>query len=290
MRAVRPDIIFHLAAESHVDRSIDRPADFIRTNVLGTFSMLEAALALWSSYRRPKRENFRFVHVSTDEVFGSLKKKGQTFTLASPYDPSSPYSASKAGSDHLVRAWGRTFGLPVIVTNCSNNFGPYQHPEKFIPTIIRHVLGGSDIPVYGEGQHMRDWLFVEDHVDGLLRAAEAGTPGDTYLFGTAAAIRNDALCRLVCAAIDAKQPAKDGKRSASRIVYVKDRPGHDLRYAIDPAQTRRSLGWAAATPLEKGLARTVDWYLHHPDWFSRDRSQLKRLGLARKGATRGRTQ
>jgi dTDP-glucose 4,6-dehydratase len=283
---IEPDVVFHLAAESHVDRSIDEPADFVLTNLVGTFVLLEASLAAWLSYERSKKESFRFVHVSTDEVFGQLGPEG-FFTERTAYDPSSPYSASKAGGDHLVRAWNRTYRLPVIVTNCSNNFGPFQHPEKFIPTIIHNALSGSDIPIYGKGQHIRDWIFVEDHVDGLFKAADAGVPGATYLFGGGAALRNDELCRLVCAALDAARPAKGGKKYKDQITFVEDRPGHDLRYAIDSAASNTVLGWSAVISLERGLERTVEWYLRHPDWFARDTAQLKRLGLARKVVNEG---
>ena len=262
----KPDTIFHLAAESHVDRSIDSPSDFIQTNLVGTFALLEGAREAWHTYAPEKKSRFRFIHVSTDEVFGQLGPDG-SFREDSPYDPSSPYSASKAGSDHLARAWLRTYGLPVIVTNCSNNYGPYQHAEKLIPSIIRSALAGIPIPIYGRGKNVRDWIYVGDHVDGLIKAADAGAPGATYLFGSGAEQNNDALCGMVCEALDAAFPANDGRRYIEQIRHVEDRPGHDFRYAIDPARTCAALGWKADTSLNEGLRRTVDWYLCHPKWL-----------------------
>ncbi|HEX7776648.1 MAG TPA: dTDP-glucose 4,6-dehydratase [Parvibaculum sp.] len=279
----QPDFVFHLAAESHVDRSIDDPAAFVTTNLVGTFEMLEAAFAAWSRYDEAKKTGFRFIHVSTDEVFGALGPTG-VFDETTSYDPSSPYSASKAGSDHLARAWHRTYGLPVTVTNCSNNYGPFQHAEKFIPTVIRSALAGGKIPVYGTGQNVRDWIFVEDHVEGLLKAAEAGTPGETYLFGGGSERCNDDLCRLICNLLDELQPCTSGKAYADRISHVEDRPSHDFRYAIDSSSTRKALGWKAGTSLEEGLRATVRWYLAHPEAFMRDEGELARLGLARSSA------
>ncbi len=275
----QPDFVFHLAAESHVDRSIDEPAAFITTNLVGTFEMLEAMLAAWTRYDGAKKSAFRFIQVSTDEVFGTLGPTG-AFDETTAYDPSSPYSASKAGSDHLARAWYRTYGLPVIVTNCSNNYGPFQHAEKFIPTVIRSALSGGDIPVYGTGENIRDWIFVGDHVEGLLKAAETGAPGKTYLFGGRAERRNDELCRLICGILDQMRPRATGIHS-DRITYVQDRPSHDFRYAIDPMKTQNALGWRANTSLDDGLRTTIGWYLDHPEAFTREAHELGRFGLSR---------
>jgi dTDP-glucose 4,6-dehydratase len=283
MSDIQPDFVFHLAAESHVDRSIDDPSAFITTNLVGTFEVLEAALAAWSRYDDGKKANFRFVHVSTDEVFGTLGQTG-IFDETTAYDPSSPYAASKAGSDHLARAWCRTYGLPVIVTNCSNNYGPFQHAEKFIPTVIRSVLAGDRIPVYGAGRNVRDWIYVEDHVEGLLDAAETGLPGETYLFGGRVERCNDDLCRMICTLLDGLHPCASGNSHADRITYVQDRPNHDFRYAIDPTATEAALGWRARTSIDDGLRATVYWYLDHPEAFMRDAEELGRLGLARTSA------
>ncbi len=258
----RPDAIMHLAAESHVDRSIDGPAAFIETNILGTYTMLEAARAYWATIGRP--ESFRFHHISTDEVFGSLGPTGR-FTEDTPYDPRSPYSASKASSDHLVRAWHETYGLPVVLTNCSNNYGPYHFPEKLIPVVILKALSGAPIPIYGKGDNIRDWLFVEDHAEALLLVVQKGTVGRSYNIGGENEATNLDLVTRICAILDAKRP---GNRPYSeQIAFVADRPGHDRRYAIDPTRIREELGWRPSVTLDEGLERTVQWFLDHEDWW-----------------------
>ena len=262
----QPDVIAHLAAESHVDRSIDGPAAFIETNIVGTFSMLEQALDYWRGLDATRQEAFRFHHISTDEVFGSLGDEGQ-FTETTPYDPRSPYSASKAASDHLVRAWGHTFGLPVLVTNCSNNYGPYHFPEKLIPLVIIRALGGSELPVYGDGGNVRDWLFVEDHARALAAVFETGQPGETYNVGGNSERTNLDVVRAICAALDERQPRADGLSYAEQIRFVPDRPGHDRRYAIDARKIRDELGWEPQVSFDEGIRRTVDWYLHRRDWW-----------------------
>jgi dTDP-glucose 4,6-dehydratase len=262
----QPDVIAHLAAESHVDRSIDGPADFIETNIVGTFSMLEQALDYWRGLEPERQKSFRFHHISTDEVFGSLGQDGY-FTEDTSYDPRSPYSASKAASDHLVRAWGHTFGLPVLLTNCSNNYGPYHFPEKLIPLVIIRALGGQDLPVYGDGSNVRDWLFVEDHARALAMVFEKGRPGETYNVGGNSERTNIEVVRTVCAALDARRPRSDGLNYAEQIRFVPDRPGHDQRYAIDASKIRTELGWEPQVTFEDGIARTVDWYLERPDWW-----------------------
>jgi dTDP-glucose 4,6-dehydratase len=271
-----PDSVLHLAAESHVDRSIDEPEGFVATNVRGTFVLLEAALRHWSQLRGARRENFRFVQVSTDEVFGSLGQEG-SFNASSRYAPNSPYAASKAAADHFARAWHQTYGVPVIVTNCSNNYGPRQHAEKLIPTVIRHALAGASIPVYGTGANVRDWLYVEDHVNGLLAALQCGRPGQTYLFGGRCELRNRDLADTICALLDVRRARHDGKPYAKQIASVMDRPGHDLRYAVDPSHAESVLGWKAREQLETGLAKTIAWYLANPDWLIPVK-QLGRLG------------
>ncbi|WP_375687120.1 dTDP-glucose 4,6-dehydratase [Pseudooceanicola sp. LIPI14-2-Ac024] len=259
----QPDAVMHLAAESHVDRSIDGPADFIETNVLGTFHMLEAARSYWQAKGRP--EGFRFHHISTDEVFGSLGDEGQ-FTEETPYDPRSPYSASKASSDHLVRAWHETYGLPVVLTNCSNNYGPFHFPEKLIPVVILKALAGEEIPVYGKGENVRDWLYVEDHADALLLVLEKGALGRSYNIGGENERRNIDLVRTICTILDAKRPKAQGAY-ADQITFVSDRPGHDLRYAIDPTRIREELGWRPSVTVEEGLEKTVQWYLDNERWW-----------------------
>ncbi len=274
----RPDWIMHLAAESHVDRSIDGPGAFVQTNVIGTFNMLEAARAYWVREGRP--DSFRFHHISTDEVFGSLGDTGQ-FTETTPYDPRSPYSASKAGSDHLVRAWAETYGLPVVLTNCSNNYGPYHFPEKLVPVVILKALAGQPIPVYGDGGNVRDWLFVEDHADALLLVVEKGRLGRSYNIGGENEARNIDLVRTICAHMDELHP--QGAPHADLITFVTDRPGHDRRYAIDPSRIRDELGWRPSVTVEQGLRRTVEWYLANRDWWQplRDRDGVgQRLGVA----------
>lgn len=266
-----PDAVMHLAAESHVDRSIDGPADFIETNITGTFNMLEAARAHWT--RQGKPETFRFQHISTDEVFGSLGPEGQ-FTEHTPYDPRSPYSASKAASDHLVRAWAETYGLPTVLTNCSNNYGPYHFPEKLIPVAILNALHGKPIPVYGTGENIRDWLYVEDHADALLLVLEKGTLNRSYNIGGENERRNIDLVRTICALLDEMAPK--ATPYSDQITFVTDRPGHDARYAIDPSRIRDELGWRPSVTVEEGLRRTVRWYLDNQDWW---RPLLNRQGV-----------
>ena len=266
-----PDAVMHLAAESHVDRSIDGPADFIETNITGTFNMLEAARAHWT--RQGKPETFRFHHISTDEVFGSLGAEGQ-FTEHTPYDPRSPYSASKAASDHLVRAWAETYGLPTVLTNCSNNYGPYHFPEKLIPVVILNALHGKPIPVYGTGENVRDWLYVEDHADALLLVLEKGQLGRSYNIGGENERRNIDLVWTICALLDEMAPKPTPY--ADQITFVTDRPGHDARYAIDPSRIRDELGWRPSVTVEEGLRRTVRWYLDNESWW---RPLLDRKGV-----------
>jgi dTDP-glucose 4,6-dehydratase len=278
IRAFRPTGLIHLAAESHVDRSIDTPADFLRTNILGTYTLLEAVrayLAAESSYRD---DSFRFVLVSTDEVYGSLGTTGH-FTEATAYAPNSPYSASKAAADHLGRAWYKTYGTPVIVTNCSNNYGPFQHTEKLIPTVIRNALNLRPIPIYGTGANVRDWLFVDDHVRGLVAALERGRLGEKYNFGGEAEISNLDLAQTLCALLDERQPRPDGKLYGDLISFVPDRPGHDFRYAINSDKSVRDLGWKRQETSASGLAITVDWYLANRDWLEA-KPDDGRLGLA----------
>ena len=269
-----PDAVMHLAAESHVDRSIDGPADFIETNITGTFNLLEAARAQWT--RRGKPDSFRFHHISTDEVFGSLGPEGR-FTETTPYDPRSPYSASKAASDHLVRAWAETYGLPVVLTNCSNNYGPYHFPEKLIPVAILNAVHGKPIPVYGTGENIRDWLYVEDHADALLLVLEKGAPGRSYNIGGENEWRNIDLVRTICALLD--EMARKGTPYADQITFVTDRPGHDARYAIDPSRIREELGWRPSVTVEQGLRRTVRWYLDNEAWW---RPLLDRQGVGQR--------
>ena len=266
-----PDAVMHLAAESHVDRSIDGPADFIQTNITGTFNLLEAARAFWTG--RGKPAGFRFHHISTDEVFGSLGPTGQ-FTEDTPYDPRSPYSASKAASDHLVRAWGETYGLPVVLTNCSNNYGPYHFPEKLIPVAILNALHGRPIPVYGTCENIRDWLYVEDHAEALLLVLEQGKLGRSYNIGGENERRNIDLVRTICALLDEMAPKPTPY--VDQITFVTDRPGHDARYAIDPSRIRDELGWRPSVTVEEGLRRTVRWYLDNEAWW---RPLLERAGL-----------
>ena len=274
----RPEKVMHLAAESHVDRSIDGPGDFIETNITGTFNLLEAARAYWQSEGRPAA--FRFHHISTDEVFGSLGADGQ-FTETTPYDPRSPYSASKAASDHLVRAWHETYGLPVVLTNCSNNYGPYHFPEKLIPVAILNALHGKPIPVYGKGENVRDWLYVEDHADALLAVLERGDIGRSYNIGGENERRNIDLVRTICALMDEMHPA--GAPHDRLITFVTDRPGHDARYAIDPSRIRDELGWRPSVTVEEGLRRTVRWYLDNESWW---RPLLERQGVGQRLGTK----
>ncbi|MTH80338.1 dTDP-glucose 4,6-dehydratase [Paracoccus aestuariivivens] len=258
----KPDAIMHLAAESHVDRSIDGPGDFIETNITGTYNLLEAARAYWAGQGKP--ESFRFHHISTDEVFGSLGDEGQ-FTEDTPYDPRSPYSASKAASDHLVRAWHETYGLPVVLTNCSNNYGPFHFPEKLVPVVILNALHGRPIPVYGDGGNVRDWLFVEDHADALLLVLEKGELGRSYNIGGENEAKNIDLVRTICAHMDELRP--QNAPHDKLITFVTDRPGHDRRYAIDPTRIRTELGWRPSVTVEEGLRQTVEWYLANEAWW-----------------------
>ena len=266
-RREEPDAVLHLAAESHVDRSIDGPAAFVTTNVVGTFTVLEEALRHWRQLSPARRRDFRLVHVSTDEVFGSLGEEGR-FTETTPYAPSSPYSASKAGSDHLARAWQRTYGLPVIVTNCSNNYGPYQFPEKLIPLMILKALAGESLPVYGRGENVRDWLFVEDHARALRAVVADGVPGETYNIGGDCERRNIDVVRAICAVLDELRPDPRGSRERL-IEFTTDRPGHDFRYAIDATKVRRELGWTPTETFDTGIRKTVAWYLANPGWTER---------------------
>lgn len=277
----QPDVVAHLAAESHVDRSIEGPRAFVETNVVGTFTMLQQALTYWQGLPSDRKSAFRFHHISTDEVFGSLGEQG-LFREDTPYDPRSPYSASKAGSDHLVRAWGHTYGLPILLTNCSNNYGPYHFPEKLIPLIIIRALAGENLPVYGDGGNVRDWLFVEDHARALRAVFERGVPGESYNVGGNAERRNIEVVEAICAALDKLRPLPDGKRYASQITFVSDRPGHDRRYAIDAGKIRRELGWEPTVTFEAGIEATVRWYLERPDWWKplvAARYSTERLGL-----------
>ena len=262
LAAHQPDAVMHLAAESHVDRSIDGPGDFIETNITGTYNMLEVARSYWVAQGKP--EAFRFHHISTDEVYGSLGAEG-LFTEDTPYDPRSPYSASKASSDHLVRAWHETYGLPVVLTNCSNNYGPFHFPEKLVPVVILNALAGKPIPVYGQGLNVRDWLYVEDHADALLLVLEKGALGRSYNIGGENEARNIDLVKTICSILDQKRP-KDAPY-ADQITFVQDRAGHDLRYAIDPSRIRDELGWRPSVTVEEGLERTVQWYLDNEDWW-----------------------
>lgn len=276
----QPQVIAHLAAESHVDRSIDGPAAFVQTNLVGTFVVLNQALSYWRGLDDTDKAAFRFHHISTDEVFGSLGDEG-FFTEATPYDPRSPYSASKAGSDHLVRAWGHTYGLPVLVTNCSNNYGPYHFPEKLIPLIIIRALNGEPLPVYGDGANVRDWLFVEDHASALQVVFEKGAPGQTYNVGSNAERKNIEVVRAICVILDRLRPRTDGHSYAKQITFVTDRPGHDHRYAIDATKIRTELGWAPSVTFEEGVERTVAWYLSNEGWWRAildERYTTERLG------------
>lgn len=270
MRAVfatyRPDAIMHLAAESHVDRSIDGPADFIQTNVVGTFTLLEEARRYWSALAPAKQQLFRFHHVSTDEVFGALEHGDPAFTEDTRYDPRSPYSASKAASDHLVRAWFHTYGLPIIVSNTTNNYGPWQFPEKLIPLVTLNALEGKPLPVYGDGSNQRDWLFVDDHAEALVRVVERGTPGATYAIGARQPRSNLDVVRAICAHLDRRIPDSLGPRERL-IKFVTDRPGHDFRYEIDPSRSEAALAWQAPHDFASGLARTIDWYLDNRTWW-----------------------
>jgi dTDP-glucose 4,6-dehydratase len=279
MRTHRPDAVMHLAAESHVDRSIDGPGTFIDTNVMGTFHLLEAARAFWDGAGRP--DTFRFHHISTDEVFGSLGPEG-LFTETTPYDPRSPYSASKASSDHLVRAWAETYGLPVVLTNCSNNYGPFHFPEKLVPVIILNALAGKALPIYGDGSNIRDWLYVEDHADALLLVVQQGAVGRSYNIGGENERTNLELVTTLCEILDEVRPKASGSY-ADQITFVTDRPGHDARYAIDPSRIRNELGWRPSVTVEQGLKLTVQWYLDNEAWW---RALQNRAGVGERLGTK----
>ena len=279
----RPQAIVNFAAESHVDRSIDGPAAFVQTNVVGTLALLECVRDYWRELETPEKAAFRFLHVSTDEVYGSLGDTG-AFTEETAYAPNSPYSASKAASDHLVRAFHHTYGLPVVTTNCSNNYGPYQFPEKLIPLIIQKALAGESLPVYGDGKNVRDWLYVADHCSAIRRVLEGGRIGETYNVGGDAERENIEVVHAICGLLDSRRPLADGRTRESLITYVKDRPGHDRRYAIDAGKLKRELGWAPTLGFEEGIAQTVDWYLDNDAWVKRvlDGSyRMERIGRGR---------
>ncbi|UWX04414.1 dTDP-glucose 4,6-dehydratase [Pseudoxanthomonas sp. NC8] len=278
----RPDAVVNFAAESHVDRSIDGPAAFVQTNVVGTLGLLEAVRDHWKGLEGTAKEAFRFLHVSTDEVYGTLGETGK-FTETTPYAPNSPYSASKAASDHLVRAFHHTYGLPVLTTNCSNNYGPYHFPEKLIPLVIAKALAGEPLPVYGDGRQVRDWLFVADHCEAIRTVLAKGRVGETYNVGGNSEKQNIEVVQAICALLDQRRPREDGRPRSSQITYVADRPGHDRRYAIDASKLKDELGWEPSHTFEQGIAYTVDWYLEHQDWVKRvlDGSyRLERIGVA----------
>lgn len=278
----QPNAIMHLAAESHVDRSIDGPAAFIQTNIVGTYTLLEAARKYWVNLDKNAKQNFRFHHISTDEVYGDLEGTTDLFTETTSYAPSSPYSASKASSDHLVRAWHRTYGLPVIVTNCSNNYGPYHFPEKLIPLVILNALDAKPLPVYGNGQQIRDWLFVEDHARALYKVVTEGVVGETYNIGGHNEKQNIEVVRTICKILDELKPQVGGQLYESLITFVKDRPGHDLRYAIDATKIKNELGWTPTETFETGIRKTVEWYLNNLEWCRRVQDgsyQRERLGV-----------
>ncbi len=264
----QPRAVLHFAAESHVDRSIHGPMDFIQTNVVGTFQLLESVRAYWQTLPPAQHDAFRFLHVSTDEVYGSLAPDAPAFTETHPYEPNSPYSASKAASDHLVRAWHHTYGLPVLTTNCSNNYGPYHFPEKLIPLVIHNALAGKPLPIYGDGMQVRDWLYVQDHCRAIQRVLEAGRLGETYNVGGWNEKPNIEVVRTLCALLDELQPRADGQSYANQITFVKDRAGHDRRYAIDARKIEQELGWRPQETFESGLRKTVQWYLAHGDWVA----------------------
>jgi len=277
----KPDVIINFAAESHVDRSIDGPSDFIRTNISGTYTLLQKSLRYYQSLTKEDQKSFRFHHISTDEVFGSLDNDG-IFTEETPYDPSSPYSASKASSDHLVRAWHRTYGLPIIISNCSNNYGPYQFPEKLIPLMILNCLQEKPLPVYGTGENIRDWLFVDDHCDAIHTIIEKGEIGETYNVGGNNEIKNIDIVKTICNLLDNIRPSENLKSYQELITFVKDRPGHDLRYAIDSSKLQNKLGWSPKETFETGIRKTIDWYLDNKTWWQEIQNntyQQERLGV-----------
>jgi len=280
----QPDVVMHLAAESHVDRSIDGPSDFIQTNIIGTYNLLEVARSYWAGLNNSKKENFRFHHISTDEVFGDLEGTDDLFTEKTAYAPSSPYSASKASSDHLVRAWQRTYGLPTIITNCSNNYGPYHFPEKLIPLMILNALEGKELPVYGKGNQVRDWLYVEDHARALIKVVSEGVVGETYNIGGHNEKQNIEVVQTLCELLEELAPNKPNgiNEYSDLITFVKDRPGHDVRYAIDASKIENELGWSPQETFETGLRKTVIWYLNNQKWWQRVQDgsyQRQRLGI-----------
>ena len=277
----KPDVVVNFAAESHVDRSIDGPSDFIRTNISGTYTLLQKSLRYYQSLTKEDQKSFRFHHISTDEVFGSLDNDG-IFTEETPYDPSSPYSASKASSDHLVRAWHRTYGLPIIISNCSNNYGPYQFPEKLIPLMILNCLQEKPLPVYGTGENIRDWLFVDDHCDAIHTIIEKGEIGETYNVGGNNEIKNIDIVKTICNLLDNIRPSENLKSYQELITFVKDRPGHDFRYAIDSSKLQNKLGWSPKETFETGIRKTIDWYLDNKTWWQEIQNntyQQERLGV-----------
>lgn len=278
----QPDLIMHLAAESHVDRSIDGPAEFINTNIVGTYTLLEASRKYWQSLSQHKKSRFKFHHISTDEVYGDLEGTTDLFTESTPYAPSSPYSASKASSDHLVRAWYRTYGLPIVITNCSNNYGPYHFPEKLIPLVILNALDGKALPIYGKGNQIRDWLYVEDHAKALYKVVMEGTIGETYNIGGHNEKQNIEVVKTICHILDVLKPQSNNQPYEELITFVEDRPGHDLRYAIDASKIKNDLGWTPEESFESGIRKTVEWYLNNLDWCRRVQDgsyQRERLGV-----------
>jgi len=278
----QPDLIMHLAAESHVDRSIDGPAEFINTNIVGTYTLLEVARKYWQGLDDARKSSFRFHHISTDEVYGDLEGTTDLFTEKTPYAPSSPYSASKASSDHLVRAWYRTYGLPVVITNCSNNYGPFHFPEKLIPLVILNALDGKELPIYGKGDQIRDWLYVEDHARALYKVVTEGAIGETYNIGGHNEKQNIDVVKTICQILDELKPQSNGQPYESLITFVKDRPGHDLRYAIDATKIKNDLGWNPQETFSSGIRKTVDWYLNNLEWCQRVQDgsyQRERLGV-----------
>ncbi len=279
----KPDVVMHLAAESHVDRSIDGPAEFISTNIVGTYTILEVARKYWLTLSQEQKQNFRFHHISTDEVYGDLEGTENLFLETTPYAPSSPYSASKASSDHLVRAWQRTYGLPTIVTNCSNNYGPFHFPEKLIPLVILNALDGKALPIYGKGDQIRDWLFVEDHARALYKVVTEGTVGETYNIGGHNEKQNIEVVKTICKILDELKPQANHQPYETLISFVKDRPGHDLRYAIDASKIKNDLGWVPEESFETGIRKTVEWYLNNLEWCRRVQDgsyQRERLGVS----------
>lgn len=286
LRTHQPDAVMHLAAESHVDRSIDGPADFIETNIVGTYKLLEACRAFWNELAADRKSKFRFHHISTDEVYGDLHGTDDLFTESTPYSPSSPYSASKASSDHLVRAWYRTYGLPVVITNCSNNYGPYHFPEKLIPLITLNALAGNSLPVYGKGNQVRDWLYVEDHARALFKVVTEGVVGETYNIGGHNEKQNIEVIKAICTLLEELAPNKPLglNRYEDLITHVADRPGHDVRYAIDASKIERELGWKPIESFESGLRKTVQWYLNHEDWWRTVLDSSYKFGRLGKGA------